>query len=312
MIQKKLILIYFFIATCFSNIANSNDDYKIVVKVNNEIISNYDIEKEMRYLSALNPKILEITEDEIKKIAKQSLIREIIKENEISKFYDVNYESPSLIELAESLYSRMNVSSEEEFKIYLAKYNLSLNDVLKKLAIENNWNSLIYERYKNQINIDEDKIKENLEVEFTNNKTEKLFLLSEILFTAKNKEDFDINYKKILETIQEKNFTSAASIYSLSDTAKFGGKIGWVSKNDVSKKIYKQISILEINQFTQPLKVATGFLLINLDDIKTREREINSKEVFNNIVIQETNRQLNQFSTIYFKKVKKQNFIYED
>jgi len=312
MIQKKLILIYFFIATCFSNIANSNDDYKIVVKVNNEIISNYDIEKEIRYLSALNPKILEITEDEIKKIAKQSLIREIIKENEISKFYDVNYESPALIELAESLYSRMNVSSEEEFKIYLAKYDLNLNDVLKKLAIENNWNSLIYERYKNQINIDEDKIKENLEVEFTNNKTEKLFLLSEILFTAKNKEDFDINYKKILNTIQKKDFSSAASIYSLSDTAKFGGKIGWVGKNDVSKKIYKQISILEINQFTQPFKVATGFLLINLDDIKTREREINSKEVFNNIVIQETNRQLNQFSTIYFKKVKKQNFIYED
>ena len=312
MIQKKLIIIYFFIATCFSNIANSNDDYKIVVKVNNEIISNYDIEKEMRYLSALNPKILEISENEIKKIAKQSLIREIIKENEISKFYDVNYESPALIELAESLYSRMNVSSEEEFKIYLAKYNLSLNDVLKKLAIENNWNSLIYERYKNQINIDEDKIKENLEVEFTNNKTEKLFLLSEILFTAKNKEDFDINYKKILNTIQKKDFSSAASIYSLSDTAKFGGKIGWVGKNDVSKKIYKQISILEINQFTQPFKVATGFLLINLDDIKTREREINSKEVFNNIVIQETNRQLNQFSTIYFKKVKKQNFIYED
>tara|TARA_B100000780_G_C21125197_1_gene456303 strand:- start:1277 stop:2215 length:939 start_codon:yes stop_codon:yes gene_type:complete len=312
MIQKKLILIYFFIATCFSNIANSNDDYKIVVKVNNEIISNYDIEKEMRYLSALNPKILEINEDEIKKIAKQSLIREIIKENEISKFYDVNYESPALIELAESLYSRMNVSSEEEFKIYLAKYDLSLNDVLKKLAIENNWNSLIYEKYKNQINIDEDKIKKNLEVEFTNNKTEKLFLLSEILFTAKNKEDFDINYKKILETIQKKDFTSAASIYSLSDTAKFGGKIGWVSKNDLSKKIYKQISILEISQFTQPFKVATGFLLINLDDIKTRERENNSKEVYNNIVTQETNRQLNQFSTIYFKKVKKQNFIYED
>jgi len=312
MIQKKLILIYFFIATCFSNIANSNDDYKIVVKVNNEIISNYDIEKEIRYLSALNPKILEITEDEIKKIAKQSLIREIIKENEISKFYDVNYESPALIELAESLYSRMNVSSEEEFKIYLAKYDLNLNDVLKKLAIENNWNSLIYERYKNQINIDEDKIKENLEVEFTNNKTEKLFLLSEILFTAKNKEDFDINYKKILNTIQKKDFSSAASIYSLSDTAKFGGKIGWVGKNDVSKKIYKQISILEINQFTQPFKVATGFLLINLDDIKTRERENNSKEIYNNIVTQETNRQLKQFSTIYFKKVKKQNFIYED
>ncbi len=308
---KILTLIYLFIIFC-PIISHSNDEYKIIVKVNNEIISNYDINKERKYLSALNPDILSISENEINKIAKQSLIREIITEKEISKYYDVDYQSPDLIRLAKNVYTRLNISSEKEFIIYLKKYDLNLNDVLKKLAIEANWNTLIYQKYKDQINIDKDKIKKNLDLESNIAKIEKLFLLSEILFTAKNKEEFDDKYKKILKTIKEKDFKSAATIYSSSDTAKFGGEIGWVGKNNISKKIYNQISFLEINGFTKPLKIGAGFLIINLDDIKEEKREKNTEEQYNNIVTKETNRQLNQYATIYFKKLEKQSFIYED
>ena len=156
---KILTLIYLFIILCSNNISYANDGYKIIIKVDNEIISNHDINKEKKYLSALNPKILNIPEDEIKKISKQSLIREIIKEKEISKFIDIDYQSPDLIQLAKNLYIRLNINSEEEFKVYLTKYDLDLKDVLKKLAIESNWNALIYQKYRDQINIDKDKIK---------------------------------------------------------------------------------------------------------------------------------------------------------
>ena len=308
---KILTLIYLFIILC-PHISYSIDSYKIIVKVNNKIISNHDITKEKNYLSALNPKILNLPEDEIKKIAKQSLIREIIKEKEISIYYDVDYQSPELIKLAEILYTRLNINSEEEFKIYLTKYDLNLKDVLKKLAIESNWNALIYQKYKNQINIDKDKIKKNLELESSIAKTEKLFLLSEIVFTAKNNEEYNNGYQKILEIIKDKDFSSAATIYSVSDSGKFGGEIGWVRKNDVTEKIYKQISTLKINEFTKPIKVATGFLLLNIDDIKIEEREKNLDEQYDNIVIKETNRQLNQYSSIYFKKIEKKSFIYEN
>ena len=125
-------------------------------------------------------------------------------------------------------------------------------------------------------------------------------------------EEYDDGYKKILDTIKKKDFKSAATIYSLSDTAKFGGEIGWVSKNEISEKIYKQISTLKINEFTKPLKMATGFLLINLDAIKQEEKKNNFEEQYNNIIMKETNRQLNQYSTIYFKKLEKQSFIYEE
>lgn len=308
---KILTLIYLFIIVC-PGIAHSNDSYKIIVKVNNKIISNHDIAKEKIYLSALNPSILSIPEDEVKKIAKQSLIREIIKEKEVLKYFDVNYQSPDLIKLAENIYTRLNINSEEEFKIYLAKYDLHLKDVLKKLAIESTWNSLVYKIYRDQINIDKDKIKKNLELESSIAKKEELFLLSEIIFTAKNNEEYDYTYKKILEIIKNTDFSSAATIYSISDTGKFGGEIGWVRKSDVTKKIYKQISTLKINEFTKPIKIATGFLVLNVDDIKVEKRENNFEEQYKNIVSKETNRQLNQYSTIYFKKLEKKSFIYEN
>tara|TARA_B100000780_G_scaffold234480_1_gene174888 strand:- start:863 stop:1795 length:933 start_codon:yes stop_codon:yes gene_type:complete len=308
----KILTLVYLLIIFFPNLLYSNDGYKIIVKVNDKIISNYDIVKEKNYLSALNPNILNIPEDEVKKISKQSLIREIIKEKEISKYYDVNYESPDLIQLAEKIYTRLNINSEEEFKVYLEEYNLNLKDVLKKIAIESNWNALIYQRYKNQINIDKDKIKKKLELETSGSKTDKLFLLSEIVFSAKNQSEYDSNYKKILGSIKERDFSSAATIYSMSDTAKFGGEIGWVSKNDISEKIYKKISILRVNEITKPLKIATGFLLLSLDGIKEAAKESNLEEKFNKIISKERNRQLNQYSMIHFKKIERESFIYED
>ena len=308
---KILSLISFFIIL-WTNIACSKDEYKIVVKVNNNIISNYDVERERNYLSALNPNILNIPDDEIKKIATKSLIREIIKEKEISKYYNIDYQSPDLINLANTLYERLNINTEAEFQLYLEKYNLNLNNVLKKLAVESYWNRLVYDRYKDKIIIDKVKIKKNLELDSANNKTVKLFRLSEILFNAKNQKEFDDKFTKIVESIKNKNFGSAATIYSVSDTSKFNGEIGWVSKNDISEKIYQQISKLKVNEFTQPLKISTGFLLINLDEIKEEERKVNIEEQYNNIISKETNRQLNQYSTIYFKKIEKLSFIYEN
>lgn len=309
---KILTLIYFFVTLCSNSILYANDSYKIIVKIDNKIISNHDIEKEKSYLSALNPEILNIPEDQILKIAKESLIREIIKEKELSKYYEIDYQASDLIQLTENLYTRLDIKSEEDFKIYLTKYDLKLKDIFRKLAIETNWNRLIYEKYKDIINIDTDKIRKNLELESATTNKEQKFLLSEILFTAKNEMEYDDNYRKIIDTIKEKGFRSAATIYSSSDTAKFGGEIGWVGKNDISEKVYKQISGLQINEVSKPIKIGSGFLLLNLDSLKEVEKEDNFEEKYNLIVNNETNRQLNQHSTIYYKKIKAISFIYDD
>jgi parvulin-like peptidyl-prolyl isomerase len=166
--------------------------------------------------------------------------------------------------------------------------------------------------YKNKLNVNEDKIKKNLALESANSKIKKMFLISEIVFTAKNKEEFNDKYKKIVESIEEKDFKTTATIYSSSDTAEFGGKIGWVSKNDVSEEIYQQIYKLKINEFSKPIKIGAGFILINLDAVKEEKQKINLEEKFAYIINKETNRQLNQYSSIHYKKIERQSFIYED
>ena len=309
---RILTLIYFFVTLCSSNILYAGDNYKIITKINDKIISNYDIDKEKRYLSALNPEILNISEKEILKIAKQSLIREIIKEKEVSKYFKIDYQATDLVELTKNLYTRLGINSEDDFKIYLKQYELKLKDITRKLSIEINWNRLIYEKYKDIINIDRDKIRKNLELEASTPNREKKFLLSEILFAAKDQAEYENDYKKITDTIKEKGFSTAATIYSSSDTAKFGGEIGWVGKNDISKKIYKQVSNLQINEVSKPIKIGAGFLLLNLVDVKEEERKNNLEERYNNIVKSETNRQLNQHSTIFYKKIKLQSFIYDN
>jgi len=308
---KIIIFVYFFINLC-GNFSFADNDYKIVVKVNKRIISNYDIRKEIEYLSALNPKILSISKEDIQKIAKKSLIREIIKDKETSKYFKNIDLSPDLTSPLNNIYTKLNITSEEEFVGYLTKFDLDLKDVRKKLAIELNWNSMIYQIYKSKINVDKDKIKKNLELESASSKVKKKFLISEIVFTAKNKEEFNDKYKKIVDSIEEKDFKSTATIYSSSDTSQFEGKIGWVSKNDVSEEIYQQIYKLKINEFSKPIKIGSGFILINLDAVKEEKQKINFEEKFAYIINKETNRQLNQYSSIHYKKIERQSFIYED
>jgi len=308
---KIIIFVYFFINLC-GNFSFADNDYKIVVKVNKRIISNYDIRKEIEYLSALNPKILSISKEDIQKIAKKSLIREIIKDKETSKYFKNIDLSPDLTSPLNNIYTKLNITSEEEFVGYLTKFDLDLKDVRKKLAIELNWNSMIYQIYKSKINVDKDKIKKNLELESAISKVKKKFLISEIVFTAKNKEEFNDKYKKIVDSIEEKDFKSTATIYSSSDTSQFEGKIGWVSKNDVSEEIYQQIYKLKINEFSKPIKIGAGFILINLDAVKEEKQKINLEERFAYIINKETNRQLNQYSSIHYKKIERQSFIYED
>ena len=308
---KIIIFVYFFINLC-GNFSFADNDYKIVVKVNKRIISNYDIRKEIEYLSALNPKILSISKEDIQKIAKKSLIREIIKDKETSKYFKNIDLSPDLTSPLNNIYTKLNITSEEEFVGYLTKFDLDLKDVRKKLAIELNWNSMIYQIYKSKINVDKDKIKKNLELESASSKVKKKILISEIVFTAKNKEEFNDKYKKIVDSIEEKDFKSTATIYSSSDTSQFEGKIGWVSKNDVSEEIYQQIYKLKINEFSKPIKIGAGFILINLDAVKEEKQKINLEEKFAYIINKETNRQLNQYSSIHYKKIERQSFIYED
>ena len=289
----------------------AEDKYEIVVSIDNKIITNFDIQKEINYLLALNPSLNNLPKKQIYEIAKESLVREEIKEKEILKYYNINYKDPELSLLIKNIYNRLNIANENEFNKYLSNFDLSIEIISAKLAIEKAWNRLIFEKFNQFINLDELRLKKELEKNLSQPQTQNRYLISEILFQSKDEKEYQEILKNIEKTIEENSFETAASIYSISDSSKNGGEIGWVNKNEISDTIYNVLNKLSIGQITQPIKIASGFLIIYLNDIKKEEQEFNVDEELKKMIISEKNRQFNEFSIIHFKKIEQQIFINE-
>ena len=300
MIKNKLfllILIFFNIETSLMS------DVYISYKINNEIITNLDIKKETQYLVALNNQLKNLDDDKIKKIAEDSLIREKIKKIELSKFFAFDQKNPFLDTVVKDFYLKLNLNNKEQFNEYLKDYNITIKEIKKKIEIETLWNQLIFDLFKKQIDINEEKIKYKIK---SRKKSEmgKNYLLSEIIFEKKNNQTIAQTIETINKSINEIGFENSANIFSLSDTSKFGGKIGWIKEKTLSENIFKKISTLEIGSHSDPIQVGSNFLILKLNDIRNEKIEIDLEKELNKMIEFERNRQLNKFSKIYFNKVK--------
>jgi peptidyl-prolyl cis-trans isomerase SurA len=296
----KIIFFIFFLFNIFTNIVQASNNVFIVMKVNNEIITNININEEYRYLIALNTDLKSLKKEEIFNLAKNSFLREKIKENELKKYFELNQSSKYIDQTIKNLYSSLNISSKIEFKKYLSVHNLTIEDVKKKLEIEVLWNELIYTKFHKQIDIDEKKIKKKI----NENKIQKNYLLSEIFFSGENKKKINEKYNLIKKSISEIGFKNTANIYSLTESAKIGGSIGWVGENQLAKKIVNEINELQIGEFTKPINIPGGVVILKLDKKEDKKISLDFDSEFKKLIEYEKNRQLNQFSTVYFNKLK--------
>ena len=306
---------YFFFLIIFFNFFCSNYIYSfesyVVLKVNNKIITNVDIDNEYRYLIALNTDLQNIDKKKVMNIAKDSIIREKIKEDEILKYFDLSKENKYIKSILENFYKKLGMKNEKEFKNYLSKYNLSFDEIKKKIGIEAAWNDLVYKKYVSKLEIDEIKIKNKINELLSKNKEHNVYLISEILFIAESYEDVQKKYKLIEKSITEVGFKNAANLYSVSNSAKLGGQVGWINESQLSEIIKKEISKLKIGEYTKPITIPGGFLIVHLDDKKTQNIYLNFDEEFEKQITYEKNTQLEQYSKIYFKKIKKNSIISE-
>ena len=305
---------FFFLIILFSIILNkpiySNEVYVVTI-VNNIIITNVDVENEYRYLIALNNDLKNIDKKKIMKLAKNSIIKEKIKETELKNHFDLNQENEYIDRILTSFYKALDLKNEKEFINYLLNYDLLFDEVKKKIVIEAAWNDLIYTKYIDKIQIDEQKIKKKINKLISDKKRQNVYLLSEILYNENNAENNENKYKLIKKSIAEIGFKNTANIHSISDTAKLGGQIGWINESQLSKIIKKKMAKLKIGEYTEPITIPGGILIINLDNIKTQEENLDFDVEFNKQIIFEKNTQLNQFSKIYYNKISKNSNISE-
>jgi len=286
------------------------NETNIVIKVNNEIITNIDIENEIRYLVALNNELKETSEEILKNLAKQSVIKEKIKKNEVSKYFKFNSSQEYLDTIIKSYYTKLGIDSLESFKIYLQKYDLRLDVVKNKIEIELLWNQLIGNKYQGQISINKKDLENKVEEYLKENELTKEFNLSEIVFQIKNDNEI-IKKNSIKKDIVEKGFKSAANIYSISESSKFGGELGWIKSNQLSNKILDILTDLSIDEISEPIKIPNGYMILKINDIREAAIEKDKEKLLDELIKAETNNKYSQFSIIYYNKLKLNSVISE-
>tara|TARA_B100000161_G_scaffold257670_1_gene221830 strand:- start:323 stop:1267 length:945 start_codon:yes stop_codon:yes gene_type:complete len=308
---KQLWVLIILFLIFISNISPSNAlENKILFKIENEIITSIDIYEEIKFLKTFNPGINNLSEPELFEISKNSILRDKIKKIEIMNFVkELKVDEKFLIKLVKKKYSKININSFEEFENFLKVNNLDIVSIKEKFVIELIWNDLIYQKFNKQVIIDKDKIKNEI-LQNPQNKNHRELLLSEIIFDVKTKNDFDDKYEKILFDIKNLGFKKAAIIHSNSETGTNGGLIGWVKEDNLNKNIKKNISDLEPGMFSNPIRTSSGFIILKVDDKREYVSEFNLEDKLEEVINFQRNKQLEQFSSMYFNKLKKSLIIY--
>ena len=303
----KTITVGVFISIIFFSFSLAIEN-KILFKVNNEIITSIDIFTELKYLGSINKDLKKTTNNQAFEIAKRSLIREKIKEIELKKLLkEIEVEEKFLNNLLINYFKSINIKTISEFEKFFISQDIDPNLIKKKISIEILWNQFIYSKFKQNVKID----RKSIQNELSNNVKKKEFLLSEILFNINENEKLNDKIVLLKKEINEKGFSQTALSYSISDTSSKGGKLGWVSETIMSQKIKNEVKKIKVGDHTDPIVIPGGFLIIKIEDIREKDNSSDLNNEIEKIIKDKTNEQLNQFSNIYFNKIKKDIVINE-
>ena len=307
--QIRVLIIIFIILFTPSKILGNT--IEIVLKIDDKIITNIDVSEEIKYLSLLNPKLKNINRKSLYNIAKSSLTREIIKKKELKKILDIDANFNLTNSIEKKLINILAVENLNDLKTKIAKNNLKYEKVFFKLKIESLWNMYIFEKFNKKVKIDEEYLMNQVKKQKQNIKPKYEYYLHEILFEIDEKTNLENKLKLIKKSIESDGFKNAANIYSVAESSKFGGEIGWVKETQVSENILNMIKNLKENQISDYIDTPGGYLILQFSKKKKIIERFDQQKNFKLLKRYVTNRQLNQFSLIHYKRLKKNSIIKE-
>ena len=280
------------------------------MKINNQIITSFDLEKERNYLLILNPKLIEIDENDLIELAKRSLIKEKIKKEEIIKYKEINLQSAQINDVLVQITKNLDFTNQTQLENYLKNFDISINDLKEKIEIENEWKNLIYAKYSKSIKIDKKDLIEKI------NRIEKEeflfeYNLSEIVFIKEQNISLEEQSKNILKSIKDIGFENTANLFSISESSKVGGQIGWVKRNNLSNEIIREINNIKVDAISSPIKIGNNYLILKINEVKKIPKEIDKEKELDKMIMIETSKQLDKFSNIFYNKIKLNSTISE-
>ena len=310
--MKIFSLIFFFLIFFTFPKYSYPEEISIIYTVDNIPVTSNEIKNEILYLKIINENLNKMDNNALVVYASKSILREKIKELEVSKYFKFGLNDEMVEQNLNNLIFSKSLNSIDNLNSLLAGSDLNISYIKRKIEIELLWNNLIYEKYKNQLSIDVEKIKKNLKSKFENESSKvEEYKLSEILFAPESKDTEVKEINNIKDSIEKIGFESTAMTYSLSNTATNGGNIGWLKKTQLSKNILKQVTNLNIGEISEVINVPAGKLILILLDKREAKEKISLEKELDKAISLERNKQLNQFSSIFFKKVELNSEINE-
>lgn len=294
------ILVVILICLAFTQKLYSKEN-KIILKINNEVITTFDIYTEIKYLSEINKDFSNLDYEGKINVAKKSLVREKIKNIELRRLLEeIKIEKKILDNLSISYFKRLGINSIEDFNNFFKTNKINPDLVRKKITSEVLWNQLIFNKYKDKIKINKEEIKNKIK-----DRKQKEYNLSEILFELEENEKLEDKYELIKSYINRKSFPEGVLKFSISKTINNKGKLGWVKETVLNKKIIKNLNKISTGEISKPIVLPGGYLILKIEEVKETNIEFDIENEINFIIKEKTNQQLNQYSNIYFNKIKK-------
>src|SRR6056300_917742 len=269
-INKFLIILFLIIFNNVNAIEN-----KIILKVNNDIITSLDVFEEINRLKFFNKNLNQLKKEEVYQISLQSVLKYRIKQNEVIKnFKEVKFDNKGYLNtLIENTYKNLGFKNLTDFKNELNINKISYELFVEKLKVDILWNRIIFLKYSDKIII--------------------------------NENELNSIYQLIKKDIDELGFENAAIKHSISNTAKDGGNIGWIDENQLNNEIKERLNEIPNGSITKPIRIASVFAVLKKINIKKEQNNLDFDQELNKLINFQKQTQLENYSNIYFNKVKK-------
>ncbi len=305
--KKKLYIILFFIFINIQMPLSAKIINLIVAKVDDKVITAFDLENEIKSFLILNN--LEAKIENIKKsqnIAMNALVRKTIKKQEVEKYKVTNFSEEELNNSILNLAKKRGVSLDELKNIF-SKNNVDFNIVIEDIKTQLLWNTLIFELYSKKLNLNTIEIENELEKEISNKRIDKSYNISEI--EIQDKKSLSI----VLDFIKKNNFKTAVKKFSVSESAIMDGKLGWIKDSELSNLYSNSLKEINVGEITSPIPNLNGYVILKLNNIKiidNKKIDENDKEEIKKLIIfNKKNDKLNLYSRSHFSKLENSSLI---
>lgn len=309
-IKKILKILFIIILLNIETNSFASSKNKIIVNVENQIISSYELKNKIKTMLFLsNQNLSQKNIDFTKQMALQQLIDYKLKKNQITKF---NIKSDNNIQInnhLESLSLKYKTNIDGMKKIF-KNNNLDFELYVNEIETEFNWQKLIFRTFRDKITLDKNEIDNQLNDLLETKINLQEYELAEIEISLKNNSDDKNTIQEVNNQIEKIGFEKTAIKYSMSTTSLDGGKIGWINSKSLSKKILTILEKMKIGDISEPIIQTNTATIIKLLDKKTIDlNETDIDELRKKIVNNKTNELLNLYSNNYLSKIKNNALI---